>query len=120
MQRERLFLLDIVEAAEAVSRFLDGVDEKAFHASELIQSAVLQKLTVIGEAAARLPQEVRERHPDVEWRDIVGFRNIAVHAYFNVDWSIVWTTATEDAPSLRERVGTILAEIESGGPGRVY
>jgi uncharacterized protein with HEPN domain len=58
MQREHLFLLDIVNAADAIGRFLDGVDEDAFHASELIQSAVLQKLTVIGEAAARLPQEV--------------------------------------------------------------
>jgi hypothetical protein len=41
---------------------------------------------VIGEAAARLPQAFREAHPQVEWRDIVAFRNIAVHAYFAVQW----------------------------------
>ncbi|MCP4546772.1 MAG: DUF86 domain-containing protein, partial [bacterium] len=59
-----------------------------------------------------------ERQPDVDWRDIVAFRNIAVHAYFSVDWSIVWTTATEDAPALRERVEKILAETEDVPNGR--
>ena len=48
-------------------------------------------------------------HPEVEWADIVAFRNIAVHAYFGVQWPIVWVAATEDAPALREQVSRILA-----------
>jgi len=75
----------------------------------LLRSAVLQKLSIIGEAAARLPKEFRGRHADVEWRDIVAFRNIAVHAYFAVQWSIVWTTATQDVPALRQKVLQVLA-----------
>jgi uncharacterized protein with HEPN domain len=63
---------------------------------------------IIGEAAARLSADLRERHSEIEWPDIVGFRNIAVHAYFTVDWSIVWVTATQDAPQLRRRVSKIL------------
>jgi hypothetical protein len=57
---------------------------------------------VIGEAAARLTTAFGEAHPVVEWRDVVGFRNIAVHAYFAVNWEIVWVTATEDVPMLRD------------------
>jgi len=62
-----------------------------------------KKLIVIGEAAARLPRSFTERHPEIEWVDIVAFRNIAVHEYFAVDWKIVWVTATEDVPLLREK-----------------
>ncbi len=109
MRREKLYLSDIVEAADAVAVFLSGVERGRFLQDDLLRSAVLQKLSIIGEAAARLPKEFRARHADVEWQDIVAFRNIAVHAYFAVQWSIVWTTATQDVPALRQQVARILA-----------
>jgi len=52
----------------------------------------------------RLPRSFTERHSEIEWADIVAFRNIAVHEYFAVDWKIVWVTATEDVPLLREKI----------------
>ena len=110
MRPEKLYLVDIVEAADAIDRFLGGIDRKEFDADELRQSAVLQKLSIIGEAAARLPVEFRNAHSEIEWRDIVGFRNTAVHEYFVVDWSMVWYAATQDAPRLRTQVAEILAE----------
>jgi uncharacterized protein with HEPN domain len=110
MRREKLYLADMVEAADAIQRFIQGVEPEDFFEDELRHSAVLQKLIVIGEAAARLPLEFRERHPEVEWADIVAFRNIAVHEYFAVSWSIVWVAATEDTLSLRQEAVRILAE----------
>lgn len=80
---------------------LVGIDRSGFLASELHKAAVLQKLTVIG----------REAHPEVEWRDIVAFRNIAVHAYFAVEWDIVWATAREDIPPLRGQIAGILGQL---------
>ena len=91
-----------------VQAFLARMDASAFLASELHKAATLQKLTVIGEAAARLSHTFREAHPQVEWRDIIAFRNIAVHAYFAVQWDIVWATATDDVPVLRRQVLAIL------------
>ena len=91
-----------------VQAFLARMDASAFLASELHKAATLQKLTVIGEAAARLSHTFREAHPQVEWRDIIAFRNIAVHAYFAVQWNIVWATATDDVPVLRRQVREIL------------
>ena|SRR5438132_13954393 len=108
MRRERLYLQDILEACDMLQTFLAGMDAAAFLASELHKAAALQKLTVIGEAAARLSQSFREAHPHVEWRDIVAFRNIAVHAYFSVQWEIVWATATDDVPVLRRQAMEIL------------
>ena len=113
MRREKLYLNDIVEAADAIQLFLRDVSQDAFLQNDLIWSAVLQKLTIIGEAVARLPSELRAHHPDIEWSDIVGFRNIAVHAYFSVDWSIVWVTATQEVPILKQQTSNILFNINS-------
>ncbi len=74
---------------------------------------MLHKLTIVGEAAARISAETRAANPAVPWLDVVGFRNIAVHAYFAVDWGIVWTTATSDLPALKSAVAHLLA---SQGP----
>jgi uncharacterized protein with HEPN domain len=108
MRREELYLIDIVEAADAVVRFMTGIPREAFVKDELVRSAVLHKLTIIGEAAARLPSEFRNAHPQVEWADIIGFRNIAVHAYFAVEWRTVWIAATQDVPILRTQIAEIL------------
>jgi uncharacterized protein with HEPN domain len=104
MRREYLYLRDILDACDMVKTFLEGMDAATFLTSELHKAAILQKLTVIGEAAAHLSEEFRDTHPQIEWRDIVAFRNIAVHAYFAVQWDIVWATATDDVPMLRRQV----------------
>jgi len=114
MRPERLYLQDILDACDAIERFLRRTTETAFMQDELIQSAVLQKLIVTGEAAVRLPRTFTEQHPGIEWADIIAFRNIAVHEYFAVDWKIVWVTATEDVPSLREKIKALLDQQEAG------
>ena len=63
MRREHLYLQDILEACDMIETFLDGMDASAFLASELHKAATLQKLTVIGEAAARLSPAFREAPP---------------------------------------------------------
>jgi uncharacterized protein with HEPN domain len=108
MRREEFFLSDIVEAAEAIDQFLADIDQEQFMQSELLRSAILQKITVIGEAASRLSAEFRAEHAGIPWGDVIAFRNIAVHAYFSVDWAIVWVTATQEVPALRDQVGEII------------
>lgn len=104
MRREALYLADIVEAAEAIERFVVTSHRDDFPENDLLRSAVLQKLAIIGEAAARLPKAFHGRHPEVEWADIIGLRNIVVHAYFAVDWDTVWVTATQDVPELKHKI----------------
>jgi len=109
MRSDALFLEDIVQAAAAIARFVTGLDEDRFVGDDLVRSAVLHKLTVIGEAAARVSGDLMQSHPEVPWADIVGFRNIAVHAYFSVDWRLVWNAATSDAPALKREIEAIAA-----------
>ncbi len=110
MRAEILYLKDILEAADAIGRFLSDFKHDEFKENEVVQSAVLQKLGLIGEAASRLPQSIRERHSEIEWSDIIAFRHIAVHEYFDIDWSIVWVTAIDDVPKLRRQIAEILAQ----------
>jgi uncharacterized protein with HEPN domain len=110
MRRDRLYLIDIVAAVESIARFMTDKSRLTFLSDELVQSAVLQKLIVIGEAASRLSTEFKSNHQQVEWADIIAFRNIAVHAYFAVDWAIVWVAATRDTPILMSQIAQILAE----------
>lgn len=108
MRSDALYLADILEAAETIEEFMRPMNRESFLGNKLVRSAVLQQLSVIGEAAARLSLELKQRFPEIEWADIVAFRNIAVHAYFSVDWPTVWTAATEDAPALRTQILRIL------------
>ncbi len=118
MRREHLYLQDILEACAMIRSFLEGVDEATFLSSEIHKAAVLQKLIVIGEASARIPQTFRESHAQIDWRDIVAFRNFAVHAYFAVQWDIVWATAVDDVPALRRKILEMLREENSEGPAK--
>ena len=115
MRHETLYLTDILEATEHIAEFIAGTGPEAFQKSELVRSAVVHKLSVIGEAAARLTEEVRNRNPEVPWAQIIAFRNILVHAYFGIDWEVVWEAATHRCPVLREQVARILA-TESAQP----
>jgi len=108
MRPDRLFLQDILAAADAIAHHIGGRDEESIASDRTARAAVLHELAVIGEAAARVSQEVRDRSPEIPWRQIVGFRNIVVHEYFGLSWPIIWVTATLDVPALRSRIETIL------------
>ncbi len=111
MPRNALYLADILAAAASINSFLGGVEKIEFLSSDLLQSAVLQKISIIGEAATRLTPELKAGHPEVPWKPIIGFRNIAVHAYFTIDWERVWDTATIDVPALVPLVAKIQQDL---------
>lgn len=108
MRDEKLYLQDIVDAITWIERFMDNVEEKDFLSNDLLQSAILFKLITVGEAAANISNNLKILYPQVEWKEIVGFRNFAVHVYFAVKWEIVWTTITEDTPVLKLQIQEIL------------
>jgi uncharacterized protein with HEPN domain len=109
MRHEGLYLTDMVEAADHIAGFIAGSDFEGFQESEMLRSAVVQKLCLIGEAAARVSEELKGRHPHVPWAQIVAFRNILVHAYFGIDWDLVWRAAKNRCPVLREQAAFILS-----------
>jgi uncharacterized protein with HEPN domain len=117
MRRDDLYLNDIIEAADHVAEFLSDTNFEGFLNSELIRSAVVQKLAIIGEAAAHISDELRGRYSQIPWLQIISFRNILVHAYFGIDWNEVWKSARVDCPALRGQVAGIITAEFSGSAG---
>lgn len=115
MRSDALFLDDMYAAAEALLRFTAARQLDEVATDEVLSAAILQKFTVIGEAAKKVSEALRARYPDVAWSRAVAMRNVVVHAYFGVDWSVIWSTIEDDIPELRDRIRLIL-DTEFNGP----
>ena len=108
MRHESSYLQDIVVSCGRIEAIVAASSEADFLADQVLPPAMLHHLTVIGEAISRLSVELRARYPDVPWRQIIAVRHRIVHAYFDLDWQILWDTATDDIPGLRRQVLNIL------------
>lgn len=108
MWRDDSLLLDMLVAARHARSFVHDMDEKTFLASKLHQDAVIRELEVLGEAAGRVSDEVREDQPDIPWPQIVGLRNRLIHEYFRVKLDVVWTVVANELPSLIEQLQAIV------------
>lgn len=97
----RQYLEDIVESINDIALFTVGMDKAAFSADLRTTFATLYALTIIGEAAARVPEDVRSQSEGVEWRKIVAMRNLIVHEYFEVDSDILWDVVSTKLPQVR-------------------
>ncbi len=109
----RLFVTEMVTACDKIERFIARLQESDFDDDELVQDAVLRNLEIIGEAAKQLSSEIRDRHSEVPWTRIIGFRNITIHTYFAVDLSIVWRIVTTNLPQLVRQPRASLDELSS-------
>jgi uncharacterized protein with HEPN domain len=100
MRKDDAYIEDILNAAHAIGRFLNGVDLPAFKANEEKYEAVTRKFEIIGEAARHLSPEFRNATPEIPWRLITAMRNLLIHDYDTVDLDMVWETAQTDLPAL--------------------
>jgi len=80
--------------------------------STMAQDAVIRNLEVIGEAANQVPQDFRDRHPELPWRRIAGFRDVLIHAYDRVRLDEVWSIIEKDLPDLKRKIEAMLQELE--------
>ncbi len=108
MRRDRERILDILDALDSLSQSLQGCTEEEFYCNDLVFSATAYQLTIVGEAAAGISDETRKRHPQIEWRKVVGLRNVLVHQYFGIDRPMVWEVAKSEVLLLREQLGAVL------------
>jgi uncharacterized protein with HEPN domain len=86
----RLYVGDILEAKARILEYTKKMTYEEFAQSKITIDAVIRNLEVIGEAARKLPSEIQNKSPDIEWRKIVAMRNVLTHEYFGVNTQIVW------------------------------
>ena len=107
----RLWLEDIVEAAELLGRYVAGLSFEEFEEDVEKQDAVARRIEIIGQAVKELPQDLLDAYPSVEWRAIAGARDIVAHEYFRIDLALVWGMVSKDVPVLLDQVKEILREF---------
>lgn len=105
-------LLDIQDAIAGVEKHTRA-GRAVFERDEPIQNLVLRHIQIIGEAARWISSDLRERHPELEWQEIIAMRNLLVHRYFGIDKEIVWKVVEQDLPRLKKRVAAILEELDA-------
>lgn len=107
-----LYLRDIVTNMADVQDFVQGVSREQFGTDKKTLNAVLRSIEVIGEAAKNVPDDVRQRYPQVPWREMAGMRDKLIHNYFGVDIETVWVVVTERIPALQPVIAQALADEE--------
>ncbi len=111
-KRAKLYLYDILEAIEAIESYTKNIDFEEFENSRLIKHATIKELEIIGEAVKNIPKEIKDKYPQIPWKNIAGMRDILVHAYFKVDSAIVWEVVKRRLPELKEYIEKIINDLE--------
>jgi uncharacterized protein with HEPN domain len=94
----QLLLQDISEAGAKILQYTNGFTFDTFLKDERTIDAVIRNFEIIGEASKRLSEEMKAQHPQVEWREMMNFRNLLIHEYFGVNYEIVWSVIQDYLP----------------------
>lgn len=106
----RLLIADIVDAIQAIDAYTTDLTQEQFAADRMRLDAVIKNLTVVGEAAGRVPVSVVGAHPEIPWSRMRAMRNVVVHEYFGIDEEALWGTATGDLKPLLPLLVALLRE----------
>ena len=107
----KLYLQDILDAIENIRGFTAGYAQESLRQDVRTFHAVLRDLEVIGEAAKKLPDDLRHAHPEVDWKRLAGLRDVLIHQYFRISVLVVWDIVENKLPILAEQIRRILAEV---------
>lgn len=105
------YLRDMLAETRIARELVEGIGFDEFTADLRTHRAVIRTLEVIGEAAARVPPDIRARFSEVPWRDIAAARNRLIHGYDRVDMELVWDMVRVDLPVLQPALERILSEL---------
>ncbi len=108
----QVYLLHIRDAIVKIETYIKSGDKEFFN-NKMIQDAVIRNLEIVGEATKKLPEEIRDRRPEVPWSRIAGMRDVLIHDYFEVDLQIVWDVVKNRLPELKSHIESLIAEAEA-------
>ncbi len=112
-RNQLLYLNDILDSVNAIFNFIENMGFDDFVNDRKTISAVIREFEVIGEAVNRLPEDIKKQYKEIEWRDIVDFRNLLIHQYFGVDLDIIWDTINSDLMLLKNVIIEIISKQNS-------
>lgn len=109
----RFYVEDMIGCCGRVRDYTAGLDQAVFISSSMPYDATLRNLELIGQAATQIPESVRDAHPEIPWRTIIGTRNRLIHGYLGIDNDIVWDLVRNDVPALPASLRELLEATSS-------
>ena len=103
-----LYLEDILESAIKVQSYAGDLSFEDILKDEMRIDAIVRNFEIIGEASSKIPQEIRDKYPSVEWKRISDFRNVLAHEYFGIKYKIMWDIIKNKLPELEKQIKPII------------
>jgi uncharacterized protein with HEPN domain len=110
MKYYKEYLKHIRDEIDFLFRQAEGMSFEQFLADEALKRAFVRSFEIIGEAAKRLPEPIRQQYPHVPWKRIAGTRDVLIHHYYQVDYELLWQTIREKLPVLKDTTHNILQD----------
>lgn len=108
-----LYLEDILTSTSKILKYVGDMQYHELLIDEMRIEAIVRNFEIIGEAASKVPQDIREKYEFIAWRKIADFRNVLAHEYFAVDYEIMWEIIKEKLPVLQNDIQKVLKEEQS-------
>ena len=112
MKQDSPFLKHILDEINFLLKETKGLSYEDFISNELLKRGCSRSIEIIGEAAKNISTDLKKKYKDIKWKDISGMGDKIIHFYFGVKWEIVWSVIKNEIPLLKEKIETILKEVE--------
>ena len=108
----RFYLDDMLSFAEKVLAYSEGFEREAFFSDSMRYDATVRNLELIGEAATRIPEAVRNAHPEIPWRLIIATRSRLIHGYLGIDKDTLWSIIQDEIPTLLQILRKVQDDVQ--------